>query len=198
MDTENSPRLLIISTSLDPKSRSHTLATLCQKALADKGTETEIIDLRQFELPNFDNDTIYQSAAYIQLHEKIALADGLILASPVYNWSCCAELKKLIEYVGSTPPEGPIHGALFDKVVTFVNSAGLPHSYTAFTGLANSLMLDFKCVINPYNLYVHSKQWIGDAKLDESAEARLKKCMKVAVELSTLLQHRSYQSKWEI
>jgi FMN reductase len=151
-------------------------------------------------IPNFDNASIYKSESevYRTLHFKISQTDGLVFASPAYNLTCCAELKKLVEYVGSTPEDGSLRGALFDKVVTFVNSAGLPHSYTAFTGLANSLMLDFKCIINPYNLYVHSKQWTGSERLCEAAQARFEKSMQVAVELTTLLAARTYRSRWEI
>jgi NAD(P)H-dependent FMN reductase len=146
-------------------------------------------------LPHFDDTAIYQSAGFKELYRLTAEADGIVLCSPVYNWSTGSELKKYIECVGSS--DATRRGALFDKVITFVNAAGLPHSYTAFSSLAVSMMLDFKCVVNPYNLYVHDEQWIGDA-LTETAALRLHKTMDVMVELTQLLSERTYVSTWEI
>ena len=68
-----------------------------------------------------------------------------------------------------------MRGAFFDKVVTFVNAAGLPHSYMAYTSLANSMMLDFKCIINPYNVYVHNRHWDGNDALINDAQKRIEK-----------------------
>ena len=131
-------RFAIISTSLDPNSRSEKLAEDCRVYLTERGQEARLILLKDHPLPPFDNATIFESEAYRFLHRAVSDADGLVLASPVYNWGCCAELKKFIEAVGSNPPDGSLRSALFDKVVTFVNSAGLPHSYMAFGGTALS------------------------------------------------------------
>ncbi len=190
-------KLLIVSSSLDPQSRSERLAELCLTELHRQQIDATLVNLKQHSLPSFDNDTIYQSDAYQFLHASVLEADGLILASPVYNWGCCAELKKFVECVGSTPPNRSRSGAFFDKVVTFVNAAGLPHSYMAFNALAISMLMDFKCVINPYNVYVHERHWKGD-QLIAKAAARLEKSMQVAVELTTLLKRRAYSSTWEI
>lgn len=190
-------RISVVSSSLDSDSRSRVLATLCRTALEDKGISVDFIDLRQLDPPNFDNDEIYSSKAYQSCHAVIAASDAVILASPVYNWSCCAELKKFVEYVGSTPPDGSRKGAFYDKVVMFVNAGGLPHSYMAFASLATSLMLDFKCIINPYNVYAHSDNWVAN-KLDDATTARLNKSLAVLTELAERLKSRSYASNWEI
>ena len=144
-------RISVVSSSLDADSRSRVLAAMCRNALEGRGHSVDFIDLRQLDPPNFDDDEIYSSEVYQSCHRIIAASDGVILASPVYNWACCSELKKFVEYIGSTSPDGSLKGAFFDKVVTFVNSGGLPHSYMAFASLATSLMLDFKCIVSPYN-----------------------------------------------
>ncbi len=190
-------KLLIVSSSLDPQSKSERLAELCLHELHRHQIDATLVSLKQHSLPTFDNDTIYHSDAYRFLHASVLEADGLILASPVYNWGCCAELKKFVECIGSTPPDRSRSGAFFDKVVTFVNAAGLPHSYMAFNALAMSMLLDFKCILNPYNVYVHERHW-QDNQLAEKAKARLAKSMRVAVELTTLLNARTYSSTWEI
>lgn len=189
--------ILVVSSGLDPNSRSRKLAQLCHNILLRREVEVRLADLAEFDIPNFDNDAVYRSDAYIKLHALAAQSTGLVLCSPVYNWGCSAELKKYIEYVGSTPPNGPHTGALFDKVVTFVNSGGLPHSYTAFRELATALMLDFKCVVNPYHLYAHNRHWQGKT-LDDGLLERAEKTLQVMTELCVLLEGRSYSSTWEI
>ena len=56
---------------------------MCQTALEDKGISVDFIDLRQLD----PSSEVYQSC-----HRIIAASDAVILASPVYNWACCAEL----------------------------------------------------------------------------------------------------------
>lgn len=186
-----------MSSSLDPHSRSAAIARLCREKLERREVPTTFIDLRETHLPRFDNDTVYDTAEYADLHGKIAAADGLLLCTPVYNWSVSAELKRLIEATGSTPPDGSLRGAWFDKVVTFAGAAGLPHSTMAFGGPAQSLMLDFRCVVNPYEIYVHNRHWT-ETGLSDEAEARIDRTLSVMLELTTLLLARTYTSSWEV
>lgn len=106
-----------------------------------------------------------------------------------------AELKKLIEATGSTPPDGSRCGAWFDKVVTFAGAAGLPHSYMAFGALATTMMLNFKCVVNPYHIYVHDRHWAAAGALTGEAHARSGKALFVMLEL---LRERTYASDREL
>ena len=191
-------RISVVSSSLDADSRSRALAAMCRNALEDRGHSVDFIDLRQLDPPNFDDDEIYSSEVYQSCHRIIAASDAVILASPVYNWACCAELKKFVEYIGSTPPGESLRGAFFDKVVMFVNSGGLPHSYMAFASLATSLMLDFKCIVSPYNVYAHDGNWGDAGDPDDATTARLNKSLSVLIELAERLQSRSYVSNWEI
>ena len=187
--------VLIVSSSQNLNSRSRTLGQQCQAVLMSIGCETKYVDLAELNVPNFDNDTIYDTDQYKYLHKITREAVGVVLCSPTYNWGCCSELKKYIEYVGSTDERH--FGALYDKIITFVNSAGVPHSYMAYTALANSLMLDFKCIINPYNVYVHERHWVNGS-LSNKRKPRLVKSMNVMAELCTLLHLRTYKSEWEI
>ena len=190
-------QILILSSSLDKESRSRELGRICQRVLEAQAVNTVFIDLAHLNIPNFDNDTIYETEVYQQLHRTTLGSDGIVLCSPVYNWGLSAELKKYVEYIGSTPPDASLEGALFDKVVTFVSAGGLPHSYTAFREMATSLMLDFKCIISPYHIYAHNRHW-QDANLLEGKMQRVEKSMSVLVELCTLLADRTYTSTWEI
>lgn len=78
----------------------------------------------------------------------------------------------------------------------YVCAAGLPHSYMATAALGQSLMLDFKCVINPYTAYISA---IGKALRAKSGRVdHLAKTMTVRAEISKLLADRTCSSDWEI
>ena len=191
-------RSLVISSSLDAQSRSERLAEMYGRALTARGAQARVLSLKDHVLPRFDNGAgIGVDPMYRLLHDAVSAADGLVLASPIYNWGCCAELKRFVEVLGTTPPDGSLRSPFFDKVITFVNAAGLPHSYMAFAPMAVSMMLDFKCVINLYHVYVHNRHWAGDA-LDDEASQRLDQSAGVMAELMRCLSERNYRSTWSI
>lgn len=84
--------ILVVSSGLDPDSRSRKLAHLCLDILLRFEVEVRLADLAEFGVPNFDNDAIYRSDAYVELHALTEQSTGLVLCSPVYNWGCSAEL----------------------------------------------------------------------------------------------------------
>lgn len=187
--------LPVISCSLDPSSSSRRLAEQSAALLTASGHRSEVIDLAAAALPAFDNDQVFDSDAFAALHEVIRASDGMVLAFPIYNWAPSSTVKSLIEATGATG-DGR-RAAWFDKVVTFVCAAGLPHSYMATGALAQSLMLDFKCVVNPYTAYISERDWEA-GMLTTSRAARLDKTMTVHAELASLLRGRTYLSDWEV
>ncbi len=189
--------LPVISCSLDPESRSRTLATQAAELLESAGHQAPVLDLREHALPAFDNANVFDSEPFARLHRAIAESDGIILSTPIYNWAPSAATKSLIEATGATDEEGT-SAAWFDKVVTFICAAGLPQSYMATGQLASSLMLDFKCVINPYVGYFSDRDWDDDGGLIPDRQSRLEKTVAVHTELAALLAHRSYSSRWEV
>ncbi|MEK7412891.1 MAG: NAD(P)H-dependent oxidoreductase [Planctomycetota bacterium] len=187
--------ITVISSSGNPQSRSERIALMCGDLLRARGVETSFVKLTDCDLGRIANDEIIKGADFDRVHALTLQSDGLVLASPVYNWGCCSELKRYVELIGST--NGQHRGAFFDKTLTFVNAAGLPHSYMSYLPLANSMMLDFKCVVNPYNVYVHNRHWDGDTLVAE-AQSRINKSLDVMMQLTQLLAGRTYQSNWEI
>lgn len=83
-------------------------------------------------------------------------------------------------------------------MVTLLTAGGIAESYMAFTNTAVSLMLDFKCVINPYNVHVPEDAWDATGALNDSSQRRLTKSMQVMMELGERLAERTYTSGWEI
>lgn len=190
------PSILVVSSSHDPASRSEKLALLCKEQLLPHSNVT-FISLKEFAMTGYDLNDPLKSQSYLKLHALVSASDGLVLASPVYNWACCAELKRFIELVGTTPPDQSVKSAFFDKILAFVNAGGGGFSYTAFTGLASSMMLDFKCIVSPYNIYAENRDWDGE-NVSPRIQARIEKSMQVFLNLVTLLEKRTYTSGWEI
>jgi len=188
-------KILVLSTSHRGASKSEYVALRCQEVLQELGAEVNLVTLKDHEFPPLVVDTIAESVAYKALHPLVSEADGLILTSPVYNWSLSGALKEFIEHVGST--DNNLRAALFDKVVTFAVVGGLPHGYMAFGPTALSLMLDFRCVINPYQVFVYDKCW-DDGSLTSETENQLRKSMSVMLEMTALLKGRSYSSNWSV
>jgi NAD(P)H-dependent FMN reductase len=148
---------LVISTSLNPESKSRILAREVFAALKEYGS-TELVDLRDHKLPLCDGDEAYSHAAVAELSAQIKKADAILLAVPVYNYSVSASAKNLIELTGS---------AWTDKVVGFLCAAGGKSSYMSVMNLANCLMLDFRCIINPRFVYADGSAF-GDSSLSDA------------------------------
>lgn len=68
----------------------------------------------------------------------------------------------------------------------------------ATAALGQSLMLDFKCVINPYTAYISERDWESPDALETGRADHLAKTLSVHAEFSELLANRTYSSGWEI
>jgi NAD(P)H-dependent FMN reductase len=187
---------LLLSTSLDPDSKGNQLARWMTENLSDV-LDLEWIEYKNHLLPDFDNDTVFQTPAFQFLHGKIRTSSGVIVVSPIYNWTTCANLKKIVEATGSENPTNGQQSAWFDKIVTFVSVAGSPVSYMSYSSLAMGLMLDFKCVINPYQVYASSEDFLKDG-FSKKLQARARRALMVKAELIEALKNRKYTSGWEI
>ncbi|KAB1196028.1 MULTISPECIES: NADPH-dependent FMN reductase [Haloferax] len=91
----------VVAISGSLRDHSFTRMTL-QYALdgaADVGATTELIDLREYDLPplNADYDEQGDSAAFVR---KVDEADAVILATPVYHGSYSGVLKNALDYCG--------------------------------------------------------------------------------------------------
>jgi NAD(P)H-dependent FMN reductase len=160
--------LLILSCSLSPESRSRILANYSRDVVAElhSDTDVELVDLRDHELPLCDGATAYGAPAVAVLVEKIQAADAIIIATPIYNYDASAAVKNLVELTGRN---------WMDKVVAFLCAAGGQGSYMSIMALANSLMLDFRCLIIPRFVYVTKHVFDDNHQLvDEDAQQRIK------------------------
>jgi NAD(P)H-dependent FMN reductase len=85
--------VLVVSTSLDPRSRSRLLANFCLEDLRELGCEPSLLDLRELQLPLFHNDKVYGSAVVRDVWHRVFDAKGIVLASPTYNWDAVLSLR---------------------------------------------------------------------------------------------------------
>ncbi|MGE9291903.1 MAG: NADPH-dependent FMN reductase [Puniceicoccales bacterium] len=138
-------RYLIVSCSLREKSRSRVMAELARQDLEDGGAEVDWLDLSSHPLPFCDGGAAYGDARVEPVAAKVREADGILLAGPIYNYDFNAAAKNLVEMTGS--------GCWAGKVVGFIAAAGGSSSYMSVLPLANSLMIDFRCVIIPRFVY---------------------------------------------
>ncbi|MCP2015729.1 FMN reductase [Deinococcus sp. HSC-46F16] len=191
-------KFAVLSTSLDPQSRSRWMAGLAAEQLRAEGHEVTLLDLRETPLPPFDNDTCYAHPHAEVYHRAIREADGVFLAVPVYNWGLGSGAKALVELTGSTDPERGLHGAWFDQPVTFLVSGGLAHGYLSHGAFAFGLMTDFRCVVNPHFVYTTGADWAEDGVPGEWLVERLTRTVERAVDLSQRLRGRPYRSVWEV
>ena len=141
---------LVISASLRPGSLSRVLGLALAKELGG-----EHVDLREFPLPLCDGEAAYNDPNVDALGAKITAARVILLAVPIYNYDANAAVKNLVELTGSTWE---------DKIVGFACAAGGHSSYMSVMSLANSLMLDFRCIVLPRFVYATGEDFT-DGKL---------------------------------
>jgi FMN reductase len=151
---------LIISASLRPGSLSRLLGQFLAQELGG-----DHVDLREYPLPMCDGGAAYNHPHVEKLSGRIAAARVILLAVPIYNYDANAAVKNLIELTGS---------AWEDKIVGFACAAGGQSSYMSIIGLANSLMLDFRCVILPRFVYTTSADFEGPRITSAEVQRRLK------------------------
>ena len=158
------PKHLVISTSGNPDSNSRRMGQKAFAHLQKKKIDCDWIDIREMELPLCDADKCYGMPNSKQLSAAIEGAHGIIIAAPVYNYDVAATTKNMIELTGS---------AWQDKIVGFLCAAGGMGSYMSVMAYANSLMLDFRCVIIPRFVFATSDGFDGDNIMDKKVVRRI-------------------------
>ena len=170
--------ILVLSCSLDPESRSSLLARESARTLKTLGAEVTEMDLRNHDLPICDGQTCHPDLIG-PLRQAIQAADAIVMAVPVYNYDVNAAAKNLIEWTGKTW-EG--------KIVAFLCAAGGHASYMSIMSLANSLMLDFRCLIVPRFVYATGEAFDGDAVSSPKIRDRIEQLCRETFRLAQALR----------
>lgn len=158
----------IVSCSLNPRSRSRVMGEWLKNYFEQQNDEVDWLDLRTSDLPWCDGASCYGHAAVQSVTSRLAAAQGIVLATPVYNYDVNAAAKNLVELTGKN--------VWTDKCVGFICAAGGKVSYMATMGLANSLMLDFHSLILPRFVFATGAAFNEHGQLvDEEIQARLQR-----------------------
>jgi len=156
--------ILVLSSSLHPESRSRILANGCRQRLIELDRSVAWFDLAESPLPPCDGASAYGDPAVRELSQQIEQADAVLIASPVYNYDVNAALKNAVELTGAS---------WTNRVVGLMLAAGGQGSYMSAMGLANSLMLDFRCLIVPRFIYATGDAFDGDQLADDAIRHRV-------------------------
>jgi len=157
-------KYLVVSTSGNPDSNSRRMGRLAFRHLEKTKVECTWLDISELDLPLCDADACYTQPGSQKVSKAIEAADGILVATPVYNYDVSAAAKNLVELTGS---------AWEDKVVGFLCAAGGMNSYMSVMAFANSLMLDFRSVIIPRFVYATGRAFEGDDLKDKEVGERI-------------------------
>ena len=91
--------LVGVSGSLRNESYARRALTRALDAAEDAGATTELLDLREYDLPVFDPDRD-DTADAARLTEAVREGDTVVLATPVYHGSYSSPLKLALDYCG--------------------------------------------------------------------------------------------------
>jgi FMN reductase len=118
------------------------------QVLTEQNVSVELVDLRDYDLPFCDGSRDCVTPNVTRLSEQISRATDILFATPIYNFDVNSAAKNAVELLG--------RAAFADKTVGFMAAGGGKGSFMAVMGLANSLMLDFRCLVVPRFVYAIS------------------------------------------
>ncbi|QSW99092.1 NADPH-dependent FMN reductase [Haloterrigena alkaliphila] len=99
--------------SLRDASRTHLALERVLEAAERAGATTELLDLREFDLPIFDADRDREEAGdAAELATRLREADAIVLGSPMYHGSYSSPLKTALDYCGFDEFRGKTVGLL--------------------------------------------------------------------------------------
>jgi FMN reductase len=119
-----SGRLTIVGLggSMAKVSRSRAALLLALEGAASAGAETDLLDIRELDLPMYNPDEDAPTGAAMRLIESCHAADGMIWASPMYQGTVSGALKNALDWLHLLRDRDPPF--LHDKVIGLVSAAG--------------------------------------------------------------------------
>ena len=127
-------RVLGISGSLH-KASSNTGLLRSAQEVAPAGTEISLFDIGDLPLYNRDVEVLGDPAPVAALKAAVRGADGVLFATPEYNWGTSGALKNAIDWASRDQEDGSLKG----KPVTIIGSGGRAGTARAQSQLQQSL-----------------------------------------------------------
>jgi NAD(P)H-dependent FMN reductase len=105
------PRVAGLAGSLREGSVSSAGLRTALEAAGEAGASTDLVDLRDLDLPLFDPEAPDPPGA-VELRDRVGAADAVILATPMYHGSFSSPLKTALDHCGFEEFEGKTVGLL--------------------------------------------------------------------------------------
>ncbi len=105
-------RLLAFAASLRTASLNRKLVRAAVEVVRQRGATVDVADFREFDMPLYDGDVQARDgipAGALEFQRRLEPADGLLLASPEYNYSMPGTLKNAIDWISRIRPN-PLRG----------------------------------------------------------------------------------------
>ena len=153
--------VLIVSTALRPGSKTTKVANALRGIFAGIDVPASSLDLAALPLPMCDGVACFQDAAVSTATTQVRAASAIVLCFPVYNHQANAAAKNFVEVTND---------GWAGKVVGLVANGGTDRSYLAPLSLANSLMVDHRCVVVPRFVFVTPANFGPDGNLAAEGE----------------------------
>jgi len=105
-------KLLAFAASLRRESLNRKLITLVADLAREAEVEVDLADFHEFDMPLYDADLQVSSGfpkGAQEMARRVQAADGLLIASPEYNYSMPGTLKNAIDWVSRMKPM-PLRG----------------------------------------------------------------------------------------
>jgi FMN reductase len=117
-------RLLVVGLggSLAKVSRSRAALATALEGAASAGAETQLLDLRELQLPMYDPDDPVPTESASRLIEACWSADGLLWSSPMYQGTISGAFKNALDWLHLLGHRDPPY--LHDKVIGLISTAG--------------------------------------------------------------------------
>lgn len=186
------PKILAFAGSTRTDSFNKKLIHIAADAARTAGAEVTVIDLRDLELPLFDQD---DEAAHglppgaLRLKELMATRDGLLISSPEYNSSLSAVLKNAIDWASrKATPDEPALSSFSGKVAGIMSAS--PGGLGGLRGLVHlrSILSNIKVLVLPQQMAISAAHnaFSEDGSLKDSKQHEA--IAEIAVRLAVVLK----------
>jgi len=169
-------RILGISGSL--RNGSYNTALLSAAGtLVSEGEDFITLSLDNIPMYNADLEAAGDPEPVSRLKREIASADGLLLATPEYNYSVSGALKNALDWASRPPRSSPLQG----KPIAIMGVGGMLGTVRAQMHLREILLHSDARVLSRPEVYVSRGSGKFDAQgklIDEPTRLQLKKLMR--------------------
>lgn len=172
------PHIVAICGSLRDDSRTRIALTHALDGAQNYGASTELLDLREFDLPIFDADHDMAGDAS-KLTERVGAADAIILGTPMYHGSYSSALKTAIDYCGFDEFDATTVGLLGVSGGSFPITA-LDHLRSVCRSL-NAWVIPFQAAVPDASSHIEAGELV-----DESIRDRVERLGERAVQFANI------------